>query len=544
METLAPAAQIKHRPESVSAQPHWLTRRRLFWIALAVAIAVYSQTRFWNAASTGDRANWDYIAQVISRGGVPYRDVVNIKSPLSAYISAGAIIVAKPFGIRDIHAIRALYILLAALTVAFTFLVALDYFESRSIALLAAAMMLSFGAVARLNGGGTQPKTPMILFGLMALWAIIKDRPALAGALGMLSALSWQPGLLFVGAAGLAFSRYLTSWRDMKAVKLIAGASLPLAVPLIYFWAAGALKDFYLWNIHFNATIYGPRGVRTLTSFYHRIGKMLAGTYHDGRFYFYLAAPGFLLALWNEFRRAKQTGARSFLNRAPYHGVFIAPLVYALFCVIDIQGGADLIPLLPFAAIFAAVAVFYIVKGAVAMVARAMPSLERATLEQRGVVAIAAIVFTIAAADAAFSSRNQNLKPQDDEVAQIVSFLEPGDEIYVHGQSEILVLSGLTNASKYYLLDRGKDEYLDRILEGGFSGWLQTLKQERPKIVVLNRIKTLLRKREFTDWVRQDYVRRKGRFFVYYVRKDAASGLEASPGDDDDEEDGQTSDDS
>ena len=133
----------------------WLTRRSLFWVVLVVALLVYAQTRFWNMASAGDRANWDYIAQVIARGDVPYRDVVNIKSPLSAYIGAAAIVVTRPFGIRDIYAIRFMYILLAALTVAFTFLVALDYFTSYRLALLAASMMLAFGALLRLNGGGT-----------------------------------------------------------------------------------------------------------------------------------------------------------------------------------------------------------------------------------------------------------------------------------------------------------------------------------------------------------------------------------------------------
>ena len=520
----------------------WLTRRSLFWVVLVVALLVYAQSRFWNMGSAGDRANWDYIAQVISRGDVPYRDVVNIKSPLSAYIGAAAIVVARPFGIRDVYAIRFMYILLAALTVAFTFLVALDYFASYRLALLAASMMLAFGALLRLNGGGTQPKTPMILFGLVTLWAIIKDRPFTAGVFGMLSALSWQPGLLFVGAAGLAFSRYLTSWRDRKVVKLLAGAALPLVLQLGLFWAAGALRDFYLWNIHFNATIYGPRGVRTITSFFNRIGKMLSGTYRDGRFYFYLSAIGLLLALWQEAKQDSRDGFAKLLDAAPRHSIIIAPIVYFLFCMIDIQGGADLIPLLPFVAIFAALAVVYLLKGAALLIARARPSFNSEAIYAWGGAAVMAIILVISIGDSLLSKHDQSLKAQDAEVAQIVSYLQPGDKLYVHGQTEILVLSGLTNASKYYLLDRGKDEYLDRILAGGFTGWLQTLKEERPKIVVLNRMKTLLHKDEFFDWVHQDYVMRKDRFFIYYVRKDAAGDIPPSQIGDEIEEENQSSD--
>ncbi len=520
----------------------WLTRRSLFWVVLIVALTVYAQSRFWNMGSAGDRANWDYIAQVIARGDVPYRDVVNIKSPLSAYIGAAAIVVTRPLGLRDIYAIRIMYILLAALTVAFTYLVALDYFASCRLALLAASVMLAFGALLRLNGGGTQPKTPMILFGLMTLWAIMKDRPFAAGVFGMLSALSWQPGLLFVGAAGLAFSRYLTSWRDLKVLKLLAGAAVPLVLQLGYFWAAGALRDFYLWNIHFNATIYGPRGVRTLSSFFNRIGKMLSGTYRDGRFYFYLSAIGLLIALWREAKDAKQGGRAKLQDAAPRHAIIIAPIVYFLFCMIDIQGGADLIPLLPFVAIFAALGIVYLLKGAAALLARARPSVNITAIESWGSALVLAIIFVISTGDSVFARRDQSLKAQDAEVAQIVSYLQPGDKLYVHGQSEILVLSGLPNASRYYLLDRGKDEYLDQLLAGGFGAWLQTLKDERPKIVVLSRMKTLVHKSEFLDWVHQDYVMRKGRFFIFYVRKDAAGDIPPSQGDDDFEEDTQTSD--
>jgi len=107
----------------------WFGRLRLFWIVFAFALLVYSQFQFWKQPSQGDRANWDYFAQVISRGGIPYRDAVSIKSPLSAYIGAAAMIATSPFGLRDIFAIRITFIILAAFVVAFTYLVTLDTFD-------------------------------------------------------------------------------------------------------------------------------------------------------------------------------------------------------------------------------------------------------------------------------------------------------------------------------------------------------------------------------------------------------------------------------
>jgi hypothetical protein len=520
MSDLAATSQVKAAHQEAANRLGVLTRLGLFWIVMAVAAGVYSQSRFWTQPSAGDRANWDYFAQVIARGGVPYRDVVNIKSPLSAYIGAAAIMAARPFGLRDVLAIRVTFILLAALTVAFTFLVALEYVGSRPVALLAATIMLTFSAFARLNGGGVQPKTPMVLFGLITLWAIIKDNPFMAGLFGMLSALSWQPGLLFVGAAGLGFSRYLTGWRDLKAAKLVAGAVIPLAVMLGYFWASGAIREFYLWNIHFNATVYGPNEMRPLSSFVNRIAKMLAGTYHNGRLYFYLAAPGLLLLLWREVKHARENGPRSLLRAAPRHAIIISPVVYFLFCMIDIQGGADLIPLLPFVATFAAVALIFALGQAANFIARERPALNRAQVMAWGGGLACAFILALAVSDTFSRERDLTLQDQDAKVRDIVSQLQPGEKIFVHGQTEILVLSGLTNASKYFLLDRGKDAYLDVVEEGGFKGWLQRLKAERPRIVALDRLKSLGYLNELRDWVEAEYEARDDGTFRYYVRKD------------------------
>src|SRR3954452_3144327 len=93
------------QPQTVWDKLRQLDRRHAVWVVMAVAALLYSQSQFLKQPALGDRANWDYFAQVIARGGVPYRDVVNIKSPLSAYIGAAAIVVTRPFGVRDIFAI-------------------------------------------------------------------------------------------------------------------------------------------------------------------------------------------------------------------------------------------------------------------------------------------------------------------------------------------------------------------------------------------------------------------------------------------------------
>ena len=498
----------------------WLDGRWLFWIVLTVVTIVYLQTQFWKQPSGGDPANWDYMAQVIARGGMPYRDAVNIKTPLSAYIGAAAIVTTRPFGLRDILAIRIVFILLSALTVAFTFLVAREYFSDERTALLAATILLTIEPFIAMNIKGIQPKTPMVLFGLVALWAIAKERVYTAGVFAMLSALSWQPGLLFLGVAVLGFSRYLTRWRDLKLAKLLIGALIPLTLVLAYFWTAGALTDFYRWNIHYNATVYAPHETRSLSNFLDHLFEMLDGYFRTSRVYFYLAAIGLLIAFARELKRGSEKGGRYSLLLSRRPAVIIAPVVYFGFCAIDIQGRADVIPLLPFVAIFSAFFFGFFVTRETNLITRFRSNANGAVIMNIAFVVIFGVVIVIGRS--AFSHRLvfPTLQGQDDAVAEIVSHLRPEDKIFVQGSTEILVLSGLSNASKYFYLDRGKDQYLDHIEPGGFAGWLERLKSERPKVIALSRIAPADRIGELQVWVAQEYEPRVNSVFTYYLRRD------------------------
>lgn len=509
----------------------WFGRLRLFWIVFGFALLFYTQFQFWKQPSLGDRANWDYFAQVISRGGIPYRDVVNIKSPVSAYIGAAALIAARPFGLRDIFAIRITFIIMAAFVVAFTYLVTLDTFDSVSASLLAAALVLSFDFFSATNSGGTQPKTPMVLFGLVTLWAILKGRPFEAGCFGMMSALCWQPGLLFVGAAGLAFSRYLTRWRDKSIARLLAGAIIPLSVLLAYLALAGVLRDFYSWTVAYTSTVYAPHELRSVGEFFERISRMLEGSYRSSRLYFFLALIGLFVAVAREIHGGVTSGLSHLVERAPRQAVIVAPIVYFCFCMIDIQGPQDLIPLIPFVAAFSALALVYSVERLCSRLAnRGLGTHLAATIQRFAVsfVVLWVLFFSVKGA-LLYESRFPTLTDQDMVVAEIVSLLVPGDKVFVHGQTEILVLGRLTNATKYFFLDKDKDQYLDLVEPGGFAGWFERLKAERPRIVALARLEEVHHAKDFLDWVAASYEPHSSRVFTYYLRKEEIGKGESGP---------------
>jgi hypothetical protein len=143
-------------------------------------------------------------------------------------------------------------------------------------------------------------------------------------------------------------------------------------------------------------------------------------------------------------------------------------------------------------------------------------------LVQKIAFAVVCVVVLVGGLASVFSLRtgSKHLKAEMADTADIVSLLDPGDQIFVHGWTEILVLSGLSNARKYTNLDHGKDSYLDQIEPGGFEGWFERLKAERPKIVALFRIKNVDHRDVFLSWVKSSYEPRQGRVFTYYVRRD------------------------
>ena len=229
-----------------------IDRRTLAIIAFLMGMAIMLAHRPWRLVEIGDPAVYDYIAQSILRGQIPYRDVVDIKGPGAAYLSAFAMLLGKTIGLRDIVAVRLMHVVMAGLLSTIIFFVAEIYLRNRFAAVIAFLVPLMPEHFARMLVSGTQPKLPMILFGLITLLLIAKDKPIWAGVFSMLSCLCWQPGLMFTGTAVLIFSRYLSSWRDLRALKVMLGAAIPLVLVISYFYSRSALGDLWAWTITYN----------------------------------------------------------------------------------------------------------------------------------------------------------------------------------------------------------------------------------------------------------------------------------------------------
>jgi hypothetical protein len=476
--------------------------------------------RGFKQAEIGDSAIWDYMAQSILRGQIPYRDVVEIKLPASAYLGAVAMWIAKGCGVRDIVGVRILDLILIGTLAATSYTVAELYLHSRMTAMMSFLLPLLSERFMDWTSGGTEPKLCMVLFGMLSLVLVAQDRPFLAGFASMLSCLCWQPGLLFTGAAFLVFSRYLTSWRDRRATKVLAGAVLPLAILLVYFYRAGALQDLWTWTISYTYHVYAPEGTRSLPDGLAHIWRVTIRVLGAGAVLLVLGAIGFLGFLYTrivaEIRNRRASYPPSdFLK----DGILIAPAVYFVFCLIDFKGGPYLIPLIPFGGIFTAWLVEK-VSGMVPTIRSGRQTKEPRVPSFGWQALVLAAVFVLAFAIAAKQgNRGPGLREQMHKFESLAGMLGPDDKIYVHGSTEILVLLDKANLNPYIFLDSGKDDYLAARTNGGFKSIVDGMETQAPKLVALSRLDRVRHREELQEWVNERYEKVPLSGYDVYVRK-------------------------
>lgn len=491
-----------------TSQPQSKTRIQIACVAaFIIGASAMLMYRPFSQAVGGDDAIWDYVAQCIVRGQVPYRDVIEIKTPGSAYLSALAIVIGNAAGAPDILSVRALFVLLVGVLCSVTMLTAYVYMRSLTAGAAGLLFMLTWPAIPEMMISGTRPKVPMIIFGLLTLVFIAVDKPFWAGVCSMLSCLCWQPGLLFCAAAFLVFSRYLTTWRDLKALKVVAGAAVPLGLLLIFFGASGALDDLWTWTVEYNYLVYMPEGnepaIAALSRLWYWIDQVTMGD----TLWVKLGIAGFLFFLAERIVERIKT-RRLFTTPDLFKDVFIfVPLLYLVFKTISYPGTDDLIPLFPFIGLFAG----YLFVGAMRRLS-ALKSLARNDIAVRMLRWAPVLPMLLLAGLAASHGVNYlvpapTLQDQEQMVTAVSDLLGPDDKLYVHGTLELLVLMNKPNMNRYIFLDRGKDKYIAERTAGGFEAIIEQMEAESPKIIAISRIQNVAYREALFRWAAEHYDR-------------------------------------
>ena len=482
-----------------------LTRR--IWLPLVIfAAAVVLAVMYHPFAlpEGGDNAIWDYVAQGILRGQMPYRDIIEIKTPAAAYLSALAMATARLFGADAVLAVRLLFVLLVGGLCATVYLVGEAYLHNRLAALLACLVPLLAPNLVVMMISGTRPKVPMLICGMLTFWFIAKARPFWAGFCSMLAFLFWQPGLMFTAAALLSFSGYLTSWRDRRALRVLLGALIPLAVMLIYFAMNGALGDLWAWTITYNYAVYYPEGHETPGVALNRLWFLIQQVTDGQTIWVKLGLLGLLwFAAERIYARLKHSPPADDLFK---EALLVPPLIFLVFCLINYPGADGLIVLLPCAGLFAAclfAAIHQWLRSRRFIESR--PALVRLVALVL-IAPLAVVVFTAIKRAGAFQiEEGRTLGDQRREFQKIAERLGPDDRVYVHGSLEILVLLDRPNMNPYIFLDRGKDRFLAARRAGGLEAVLAEMKAAAPKILALGRLQNVACRDALIDWAESQY---------------------------------------
>ncbi|MBS0662188.1 MAG: glycosyltransferase family 39 protein [Verrucomicrobia bacterium] len=249
-----------------------MARRLPVWLGAVLLIAASLALRWpsfprevWNL----DEANTTVFAEHLLHGDVMYRDVVDTRSPLMAYVLAAGLRVAGDWNNRGLHAGLAVMLGLAALLL-WRLVRRLDGSGAGgwSAAVFVAGSVLMFDPV---DAFTTHTEWFVVFFSALGFWLLAhawrRVDAALATLAGFafgLSYLSKQPGLLdgLVAIVWLGLFLIFDPAGRRSQARLLAGVAagllaVALAAPL-YFWARGALREyqFYVWT--FSTRYYLP----------------------------------------------------------------------------------------------------------------------------------------------------------------------------------------------------------------------------------------------------------------------------------------------
>ena len=192
-----------------------------------------------------DLSVYTYAGQQVVDGHPPYLGILNRAGPLAHLCPALGVCIARIVGIDDLVGARLLFMAISVLCVCTAYLLGRDLFGSALVGLVTAATFLSFQGFIEYASNGPREKTPMMLFILLALWAMVHRRWFAAGLCVSLATLTLQIGF-FAAAPAVLVALLLAPGevgRIRALLRFVAGGLAPVLVFLGYFALVGALKE-------------------------------------------------------------------------------------------------------------------------------------------------------------------------------------------------------------------------------------------------------------------------------------------------------------
>jgi 4-amino-4-deoxy-L-arabinose transferase-like glycosyltransferase len=232
------------------------TKRELI-ILLAIAVVALSvRLTFLHEPFERDEGFYSAIGQVILRGGIPYRDAIDMKPPGVFYVYAFAMTL---FG-KTTESIRIFTAIYSLLTMGGVFWLGRSLFGSKA-GLFAAFFFAVFSGAPLVQGSSSNSEVimllPLVLAGCLFVAAVQRqDRRYLAASgfcagLAMLVKTVALPYVALIFVCSLFLKRPGEGFRGrlLNVAVFVAPMAALAILTLGYFYAKGAFDDFVLWNV-------------------------------------------------------------------------------------------------------------------------------------------------------------------------------------------------------------------------------------------------------------------------------------------------------
>lgn len=432
-------------------------------VTALVAMAVYL-THGFDGGLTRDMGVYTYGGQQVAEGVPPYVAIVNRAGPLAHLLPGIGVWAARLVSVDDVLGMRVLFMLFAVASVAAAYVLVRDVFGSRLAGLVAAAALLSIKGFVIYATYGPREKTPLTLFSLLSVHAMVHRRWAAAGFWLSLATLTWQPGF-FPIVAGLAVAALLQTERRLRSlVRIAVGGLVPLVVTVTAYAVAGDLKyfidDFFLINAKYT------RQANLLTS----PGPIWDSTVRTYGWTTWLIVGGLLLELVLAVRswRAARGGDRT---AAALVGMGVITIVGTLWALVAYNGWPDCFFIFP---------VVLVGIGSLVPLLRSRTSVPVVRAAVAAWVVLAVVLTTVYAV----TTRSHDLTEQRSDVEAVLDVLPDGKIMSVESPPP-LVLAQQRNPTRFQLFGNGLVDYLDDVWPGGREGYAQWIADNGPDLLTV-----------------------------------------------------------
>ena len=436
--------------------PEVIRRDPLVVLVGIVSAAVYALHGF-HGALTRDLALYSYAGQQVADGVPPYLGVLNRAGPLAHALPGVGALVARALGTDELVTMRVVFMLFATAAVCVIYVLGRDLLGSRAAGLVTAGALLSFHGFIQYASAGPREKTPMVLFVVVALWALTRRRWFTAGLFTSLATLCLQTAFFSTFAAVAVGVLLVASEGRVRAtVRVALGGLTPVAVLATWFALAGSLREawdaFYVINRDY--TVPDP-----VTDDLDRVWLDLQEAYGVTVWLLLAGAAALVLVTL----AAVVPRARRELPALTVLPAMTAGLFAGLWWVTkEYDSWADLFPLLPFAAVG--------LGAAAAVVVRRL-----APRAQGVVAAVAAAACLALALQYSLTTLDHTLDLQREATEAVFAQLPEDATITSVEGPQPLVLTGRTNPTRYQMFRSGLQDYMQDTWPGGYDGFKRDL---------------------------------------------------------------------